>query len=193
MKFFNNFLKKQKPSGRLLFTAVGSRETPPDVLKHALLLCCQLTLKGWIGRSGGAHGFDTAAENGFKAGGGKGEIYLPWPGFNDHPSHLNVVCEDALEIVKETHPSGHYLRSGALKLHARNTYQVFGANMEEPDPSWFVLCWTRDGEATGGTGQAIRLARLAGIPVFNLKKHPYTVEDIYSRLGDRMLSLEVGS
>ena len=32
----------------------------------------------------------------------------------------------------------------------------------------FVLCWTKDGGATGGTGLGIRLAEKLGIKVVNL-------------------------
>jgi hypothetical protein len=34
-------------------------------------------------------------------------------------------------------------------------------------PSRFVVCWTADGRATGGTGQAIRIAEAYAVPVFN--------------------------
>ena len=31
-----------------------------------------------------------------------------------------------------------------------------------------VVCWTRDGKASGGTGQAMRFAEYLEIPIFNL-------------------------
>ena len=34
--------------------------------------------------------------------------------------------------------------------------------------SKFVICWTKNGKGTGGTGQAIRIAKGFGIPVFDL-------------------------
>ena len=37
-------------------------------------------------------------------------------------------------------------------------------------PSDFVLCWTEDGEASGGTGQAMRIAAAHGVPVYNLQR-----------------------
>jgi hypothetical protein len=74
----------------------------------------------------------------------------------------------------------------ALDLHARNAFQVFGANLDTPVD--FVLAWTPlndKGEVvtsheqkfyggkdhpnnTGGTGQAISYASLKGIPVINM-------------------------
>jgi hypothetical protein len=43
---------------------------------------------------------------------------------------------------------------------------VLGADLASP--SRFVIAWTEDGEAVGGTGQAIRIARAHDIPVLNL-------------------------
>ena len=38
------------------------------------------------------------------------------------------------------------------------------------DPVNFIVCWTKDGKATGGTGQALRIAAdpAYAIPIFNL-------------------------
>jgi hypothetical protein len=41
------------------------------------------------------------------------------------------------------------------------------------DPVEFVICWTSNGKDSGGTGQAIRIAKAFDIPVFNL----YNKED----------------
>lgn len=43
---------------------------------------------------------------------------------------------------------------------------MLGADLHSP--SKFIVCWTRDGGATGGTGQALRIADHYEIPVFNL-------------------------
>ncbi len=50
----------------------------------------------------------------------------------------------------------------------RNTNQIFGACIETAPNSQFVICWTKDGLDSGGTGQALRIAREAGIPIYNL-------------------------
>ena len=63
------------------------------------------------------------------------------------------------------HPRWDYLKQGARKLHARNSLQLFGKDMNLA--SDFVLCWTKDGKGKGGTGQALRIARSYGIPVFD--------------------------
>ena len=36
------------------------------------------------------------------------------------------------------------------------------------DPVEFIICWTPGGKVTGGTGQAIRIAKDLDIRVFNL-------------------------
>jgi hypothetical protein len=55
---------------------------------------------------------------------------------------------------------------GAKKLMARNMYQVLGQDLETPTS--FIVCWTKDGKASGGTGQALRVAKKYNIPIFNL-------------------------
>lgn len=80
------------------------------------------------------------------------------------------------EIAKEIHPNPERLSDVQLNLMARNTFQIFGKNLDTPVD--FVLAWTPDGVETarqtsyhtGGTGQAIRLASMKGIPVVNLNK-----------------------
>ena len=72
----------------------------------------------------------------------------------------------ALESVNHYHPNPEALSVGARKLMARNYCQLFGASPES-EPSGFVVCYTSDELASGGTGQAIRMASDANIPVFN--------------------------
>ncbi len=48
-------------------------------------------------------------------------------------------------------------------LQARNCYQILGEDLKTP--SLFVVCWHT---GSGGTTQAVRLARKHNIPVFNL-------------------------
>src|SRR3546814_3382313 len=50
----------------------------------------------------------------------------------------------------------------------RNMGQVLGPELDKP--ARFVMPWTVDGGATGGTGQAIRIANSLNIPVLNLQR-----------------------
>ena len=53
-------------------------------------------------------------------------------------------------------------------LHTRNVFQVLGPSLDSP--SEFLLCWAADGEASGGTGQALRIAATHSVPVYNLQR-----------------------
>lgn len=171
------------------FTGIGSRETPEIQLKLMSDLAGSLYKSGFILRSGGAEGADTAFEHGLilalrgldfshpefltslKA---SSEIYLPFRGFNGNQSHLFNVSGDALALAATVHPAWVHLKEVVRKLHARNCYQVLGRDLRTP--SEFLVCWTKDGcdsektrnSKTGGTGTAIALAERSGVPVFNL-------------------------
>lgn len=148
----------------MFYAGIGSRETPPDVLRAMTNWAYRLDSEGWILRSGGAPGADSA----FEAGAGPdSRIYLPWAGFEGRDG---IVCGDdpSLAAVAETyHPAWGELRQGAKRLMTRNVAQILGYGAERA-PSMFVLCWTPGGKAGGGTGQAIRIANDYKIPVFDL-------------------------
>lgn len=48
----------------------------------------------------------------------------------------------------------------------RNGAQVFGSSFDIPID--IMVCWTPGGSGSGGTGQAIRIAKVVGIPVLDL-------------------------
>jgi hypothetical protein len=156
------------------YTGVGSRETPPNVLDEMRLLAQALARAGWVLRSGGADGADSAFESGARDVSGPAEIFLPWKGFNNNLSDRFGVTETALTLASKVHPAWDRLGQGPKKLHARNCYQVLGENLDQP--SALLICWTPDGcetersrsIRTGGTGTAIALATRHGVPVFNL-------------------------
>lgn len=148
------------------YAGVGSRETPAEIVEIMRRVAGRLSARGLVLRSGGARGADQAFESGVPAGAAK-EIFLPWKGFESHRSTLYRPPEQAFEIAARFHPRWEQLSPANRKLMARNSQQVLGADLS--NPSKFILCWTVDGKATGGTGQAIRVAHGHGIPVFNLR------------------------
>lgn len=158
------------------YAGIGSRETPADVLAIMSDLAKALAIAGWVLRSGGADGADSAFEQGASAGGGRKDIYLPWRGFNNNPSTLFEADKAAYALAATLHPMWDSLGSGPRSLHARNCYQVLGQSLDTPGD--FTVCWTADGcesaktrrRTTGGTGTAIILSELRGVPVFNLAK-----------------------
>lgn len=122
---------------------------------------------GFTLRSGAADGTDSMFERGAIRAGGKTEIFLPWPYFNDHDSNLCNPSPDAARIAESFHPAWQKCYSGARKLHARNVHQVLGKDLCSPVE--FVVYWTPRGAVVGGTAMAIRVAMARSIPVWNLE------------------------
>jgi len=147
------------------YAGIGSRKTPPHVLSYFYQLGRYFAQKGYVLRSGAAQGADQAFEKGCDSVGGEKEIYLPWKGFEGSNSPLIVSDLEAYLIAERYHPNWINLSAGAKKLQARNSHQVLGQDLRTP--SDFIICWTENGSGAGGTGQAIRIARAYGIPVFD--------------------------
>ena len=117
----------------------------------------KLTDNDWILRSGGAKGPDLAFERG---AGSKKKIF-----------YANDATPESLMLAEKYHPNWPACSEYARKLHARNGLILLGKDLDSPVE--FVICWTKDGKASGGTGQGLRLATAYEIPVFNLfiKEH----------------------
>jgi hypothetical protein len=176
----------EEPKNPVYYTGVGSRETPLEVCRLFTRIAQRLEKRGYILRSGHAIGADRA----FESGQSTGDIYLPWPEYgvrsykndpgmevreNAIVSPREKVFQDYEELVAfglrtASCPESHKL------LHGRNFRQVVG---QEGEPlSSFLVCWTKDGAetlkecsaSTGGTGTAIKLASLKGVPVVNFQR-----------------------
>lgn len=170
------------------YAGIGSRNTPPDILKIMTSLARSLEKDGFILRSGGADGADDAFEKGVDNPDNK-QIFLPWNNFNGRVKTYPTLPE-AYVIAKEHHTYWHSLSNGAQALHARNCHQVLGPDLKTP--SKFVICWTADGCSsretrtgkTGGTGQAISVASANHIAIFNIKNpdHLHGIQN-YIKLG----------
>ena len=169
----------------MYYAGIGSRNTPVVILNMFQELGRSLAEKGYVLRSGRADGADSYFEKGAVSAVGGCEIFLPWKSFqsNSELASYPAIIFDAmdkrqqaaaLESVNHYHPNPRALSAGARKLMARNYCQLFGTSPES-EPSGFVVCYTSDGLASGGTGQAIRMASDANIPVFNAhgyESHP---------------------
>lgn len=176
----------------IMYTGIGSRETPESVLRIMRWLGYQLATQGWVLRSGGADGADYAFERGVlyhthQHGGfnaDKMRIYLPGPRFKTR-SRLVVAdptqgyCDassfpnwsQAVQLASTVHPAWDRVERNPwfVALHARNCYQVLGDNLASP--SEMVVFWaplTRNGDIRGGTRTAVVLAQRHGIPTYNL-------------------------
>ena len=154
-----------------IYAGVGSRTTPGDVRAIMFSLGAQFAQRGWTLRSGHADGADISFEDGCRSVGGKSEVFLPWPGFNDAygPDYKYApwqLKEELEAIAAQYHPAWNKLTSGARKLHTRNVCQLLGSDLNTPVD--IVVCWTPGGKITGGTGQVLRMAVDKGIPIHNL-------------------------
>lgn len=148
------------------YTGIGSRSTPATILTLMTALGEHFAKEGFTLRSGGAEGADSAFEMGAIAARVPSDIYLPWRDFNKHPSPLFEITTEALALAEKYHPAWDKCSQGAKRLHARNMYQILGIDLH--NPSAFVVCWTPQGSGSGGTGQALRVAKDANIPIFDL-------------------------
>jgi len=148
------------------YAGIGSRETPKEYLLLMEKVAEYLAKKDYVLRSGHADGADMAFENGCDRFGGKKEIYLPWQGFNGSNSKFIVSDKRAFELAEQFHLYWYNLKDGARKLQARNSHQILGNDLQTK--SDFILCWTKNGKGSGGTGQAIRIAKHYEISVFDM-------------------------
>lgn len=150
----------------MIFTGVGSRSTPPEILEKMKAIAKFLSERGYTLRSGGADGADSA----FEQGATKKEIFLPWNNYNgrkvDNISFFSELSAKHFTLAESMHPAWDKCSQGAKKLHAGTTQQILGKDLDTPCD--FVVCWTKDGKLVGGTSTALRLSELNNIPVFNL-------------------------
>lgn len=153
----------------MLYAGIGSRQTPADVLNIMTYIGEQLG-KSWTLRSGHADGADMAFENGAKKANGKMQIFLPWNGYNGGTVHNGYIVPEfrgeLIKVASANHPVWNRLSLPVQKMHARNVCQILGINCNAPVD--MVVCWTPEAKSGGGTGQAIRIAKSYGIPVFDL-------------------------
>jgi len=133
------------------YAGIGARETPTWAINLMVSLSEKLEKDGYTLRSGGASGADSA----FERGATKKEIFRP----------KNATL-DSLLLASEFHPRWDELNDYVKKLHARNCQIILGQYLDSPVK--FAVCWTKNGEAIGGTGQAIRLCNHYNIPIFNI-------------------------
>lgn len=148
------------------FTGIGSRKTPSSLYPLIKDLAEKLIEKDYVLRSGGAKGADSLWERAYNELGGKMEIFLPFKNFENNKSSLYVSAPAAYLIAEKIHPAWHRCSKFARDCHARNVHQILGIDLRSP--SNFVVSWTEDGKASGGSATAMNLAKEQNIFVYNL-------------------------
>jgi len=153
-----------QPMLGISYAGIGSRVTPAPIVAKMELIASILAVRGFVLRSGGAarkvpHVPDTdSADLAFERGcvSVKGRKVI-------RPITLD---SRAMNHAARYHPNWAACDERARSLHARNSLIMLGDQLD--DLAAFVVCWTRDAAAVGGTGQALRIASNLGSPVFNL-------------------------
>lgn len=140
----------------LIYAGVGARDTPQEVLTLMHDVGHNLAREGFLLRSGGARGADSAFEAGCREGAGVSEIFRK-------DADISPLFD---RLTDNLHPKPSALSPVARLLMNRNGAQVFGAEFSRPCD--VLLCWTPGGAGGGGTGQAIRIARAIDIPALDL-------------------------
>ena len=165
------------------YAGIGARKTPNDVLEYMEIQGKLLAEKGYILRSGGARGADSAFEKGCDSVRGLKQI---WSTRNKHEREEH---DWVIPIISRACWEKPFLsmRPHIRILLGRNTYQLYGdpALLENSIKSTFVLYWSepKDGEnCSGGTRYAIRMAVEAGIPCFNLYNQKTDYEAAFNRV-----------
>jgi len=134
------------------YAGIGSRETPEVILSQMKNIAITLKASGYVLRSGGAIGADTAFEEGADD---LKEIFK-----------ANDATEEAIEYASKFHPAWNRCSDYAKKLHGRNSMIILGKYLQTPVS--VVYCFTKNGKDIGGTGLGIRIAKANNIKVHNL-------------------------
>lgn len=167
-----------------IIAGIGSRQTPKNILLEMEKIGRWCFNNRVFVRSGHAHGADYAFEKGAKE---MCICFLPWKSFNAELPKTGAVMKiipitiAINDLIDKFHPNPAVLSDGARRLMGRNNCQVLGERLNSPVKA--VICWTKDGGATGGTGQAIRIANTFKIPILNMFYEEYaTSRRVITRL-----------
>ena len=158
-----------------IYAGVGSRNAPPDILESIKHVAKSLASVGYVLRTGGAGGSDTAFIKGAIAGfpyskQSSVEVYRPYWGMSvperyiERVQSFQTIEDEAYKIAKRRHPAWDRMNDQQRALIARNVHILLGRDLANPVD--FVLLWTPKGRQIGGTGFTWKLANEFGIPVF---------------------------
>lgn len=142
----------------MIYAGIGSRETPEQILQEMEDIAYRLGKLNFTLRSGGAIGADLAFERGCDKINGDKSIF-----------YSEDATEESIELALKFHPNPKALKKKGkyvLGLMGRNMQIISGINLDNNVD--FVVCWTKDGKDSGGTGQALRYCQNINIAIYNL-------------------------
>lgn len=162
---------------------VGSRETPENI-------CAEMTKIGeWclkneiVVRSGHASGADRAFEEGAQE---QCVAFLPWSNFNMPPKEDGFITRavyitykhhaETEELARKYHPKYDFLSQGAKKMMCRNVWQILDCDLQNSVNA--VVCYNEGGFESGGTSQAMRVAKDYNIPIFNMTDPRFSTAEL---------------
>lgn len=140
------------------YAGIGSRNTPDHIQNIMTRLATKLEQEGWILRSGGAEGADSAFERGVMRPQANAEIYLPWYKFpakpkdprvqpriaGSQPQFINYQTLPTAQAARQTVPIYNDSYVGRqdwwFDLMARNAMQILGSDLNTP--SKMVIAYT---------------------------------------------------
>lgn len=144
-----------------IYSGIGHTEIPLDIELLMNEIAQYLASKGWILRSGGAKGSDTAFENGCDSiNSNLKEIYYP-----------KNVPEWIIEESLNFHPAPKAVRKKPFSLQAmgRNAQIILGKDLKLPSQRVIGYCeYDSDGKWIGGTSHGFRISHYYKIPIYNL-------------------------
>lgn len=135
-----------------LYAGIGSRKTPDNIMRIMTKIAKKLNSQGYILRSGGAQGADSAFESGAN---NLKEIFM-----------ARDAIPEAIKLASKFHPAWHKCNDYARKLHGRNAMIILGKDLITPVE--FTVCYTPGGKVVGGTGLGLRICAHYNIEIKNL-------------------------
>lgn len=150
----------------MIYAGIGPRKTPQATLEIMTHVGIQMEKYGFLLRSGGAIGADQAWAKMVS----RKEIFIPkqkrygQQGIVVDPDSLAYLT--AQEIAASQHRKWHDLDDFSKKLFTRNVFILLGEDLSMHAD--LVLYGDNKRVTQGGTGHSLRVARMYGIPCFNI-------------------------
>jgi hypothetical protein len=174
------------------YAGLGDIQTPEYIIEIIRTTAILLVHDGYTCITGGCQGAEQTFANGTLVAGGSVTIHLPWQSFesawvNKLPKERATIVVlqendfDAYNSVRNFHPAYEKLTPSVRAINARY-FNILN------DVS-FLICWTKEGQLIGSTGQAMRLATYLHIPLYNLGIQE-TLDKMVSKIQQRLPELE---